>query len=589
MDRERLIDVAQGSIPADTVVKGVQLLDVFSGRFVTADVAISQGFIAGIVDEYRGKNIIDGQGKYLVPGFIDAHVHIESSMLVPKLYAQCVLPHGTTAVIWDPHEITNVKGIAGIEWALRSSEDCLLDIFVMIPSCVPSTPPALGLETSGACLMAADIERFRDHPRVIGLAEMMNYPGVIDKDKDVLNKLDLYRHKNLDGHCPTVRGYHLNAYAAAGIRTCHESVTRAEAQEKMTKGVHVLIREGSCAKNAGELLPLLNDYTSAVTGFCTDDRNPHDVSREGHISAIINQALRSGIAAEVIFRAASFSTAQLYGLRERGAIAPGYRADFCLIVPDDCDWKNGFVIDTVFKNGVDIDTALSTSIGASTPSLQINPQDDASFRGHNISLSRVKAAKFHLPVKGDSVVVRVVGLQPGQIITDHLTATLTAHNGELLSDTENDVLKIAVIERYSGKGGHSTGFVRGFNLQRGAIAASVAHDSHNIIVVGCDDVSMGLAVNLIIKCDGGIAASDGQGQEDIIELPVGGLMSNSSPGFISEKIGEMKRLVRGWGCSLDEPFLQLSFLALPVIPALKITDKGLVDVTKFRKIPLVVT
>ena len=569
------------------VVKDVQLLDVFSGRFVAADVAVSQGFIAGIVDAYQGVHIINGRGKYLVPGFIDAHVHIESSMLVPRLFAQCVLPHGTTAVIWDPHEIANVKGIAGIEWALRSSEDCLLDIFVMIPSCVPSTPPALGLETSGACLLAADIERFRDHPRVIGLAEMMNYPGVINKDKAVLAKLDLYRHKNLDGHCPSVRGYHLNAYAAAGIRTCHESITREEAQEKMTKGVHVLVREGSCAKNADELLPLLNDYTSAVVGLCTDDRNPYDVSREGHISAIINRALRSGIAAAVVFRAASFSTAQLYGLQERGAIAPGYRADFCLVTPEDGDWKNGFVIDTVFKDGKNIDTVLLSDTRVSPPSF-ISTQDDASFSGRNINLSKVTPAKFRLPAKGANVAVQVIGLQQGQIVTEHLTATLTVHNGELLADTENDVLKIAVIERYSGKGEHSIGFVRGFTLQRGAIASSVAHDAHNVIVVGCDDVSMAAVLDLIIKCDGGIAASDGRGQEDIIELPVGGLMSNSSPSFISEKIGEMKRLVRGWGCSLDEPFLQLSFLALPVIPALKITDKGLINVADFSKQPLVV-
>ena len=502
MQHTTLIDVAQGKVTAATVIKNTQLLDVFSGRFIHGDVAITQGYIAGIVDQYQGEQVIDADGMYLVPGFIDAHVHIESSMLTPPLYSQCVLPHGTTAVIWDPHEIANVKGIADIEWALQASEDCLLDIFVMIPSCVPSTPPALGLETSGAYLTAADIERFRDHPRVIGLAEMMNYPGVLNKDADVLAKLDLYRHKNLDGHCPAVRGKQLNAYAAAGITTCHESVTRAEAQEKMTKGVHVLIREGSCAKNADELLSLLNDYSSAVAGICSDDRNPLDVRQEGHLDAIINKALRSGMSPPQIFRAASFSTAKLYGLQARGAIAPGYRADFCLVKPINDNWNNGFSIAQVFKNGV----AITTSIQNDTKQM---PNSFGSER--NINLSPINTAKLHLPAAAAQHMVRVIGIQPNQIITDHCTATLTATAGQLVADVPNDILKIAVIERYSGNGGHCVGFVRGFGLQRGALAASIAHDAHNIIVVGCDDDSMVTAVNFIIANDGGITVNDGGG------------------------------------------------------------------------------
>ena len=576
MNRAELIDVAQGNTPADTVIRGAQLLDVFSGRFITGDVAIAQGFIAGIIENYQGAQIVDAQGMYLVPGFIDAHVHIESSMLEPQLYAQCVLPHGTTAVIWDPHEIANVKGIAGIEWALNASENCPLDIFVMIPSCVPSTPPAMGLETSGAYLTAADIERFKGHPRVIGLAEMMNYPGVLSKDQDVLAKLDLFRQHNLDGHCPALRGKQLNAYAAAGIKTCYESITRAEAQEKMSKGVHVLIREGSCAKNADELLPLLNDFTSAITGICSDDRNPFDVSKEGHLDAIINKALRSGMSPAQIFRAASFSTAKLYGLQERGAIAPGYRADLCLVTPKDGSWQNGLDIKRVFKNGV----PLAELVLDKTHSVE-------NFRGgHNINLGKISREKLRLPATVAQHSVRVIGIQPNQIVTDHLTATLTAVDGQLVSDVDNDVLKIAVIERYSGKGGHSIGFVRGFGLQHGALAASVAHDAHNIIVVGCDDDSMTAAVNLIIKRDGGITVNDGQGRAEIIELPIGGLMCNSPPDQVAEKIGVLKQLAHDCGCGLNEPFLQLSFLALPVIPALKITDRGIIDVEKFSPVPL---
>lgn len=577
MQRNKLIDVALGTVPPDIVIRGAQLLDVFSGEFIAGDVAIADGFIAGSIDSYHGENILDAHGMYLVPGFIDAHVHIESSMLVPHFYAQCVLPHGTTAAIWDPHEIANVKGIAGIEWALRSSEDCPLDIFVMIPSCVPSTPPAMGLETSGACLTAADIAPFAEHPRVIGLAEMMNYPGVLNKDADVLAKLDHYRHKNLDGHCPALRGKQLNAYAATGIKTCHESVTSAEAREKMHKGVHVLIREGSCAKNTTELLPLLDSYSSAVVGLCTDDRNPYDVSKEGHLSAIINKALQNDIPPSLIFRAASFSTAKLYGLQARGAIAPGYRADLCLVSPKDANWQNGFNIERVFKDGVPID---KLDLTATRPS--------ETFRGRNINLQAITTAKLRLPATGSQHRVRVIGVQPDQIVTDHLDATLTAVDGQLVSDIANDVLKIAVIERYSGEGRHSIGFVRGFRLRRGALAASVAHDAHNIIVVGCDDDSMVAAVNLIIANDGGITVNDGQGHAQSIELPIGGLMSNASPTHIAEKIGVLKQLARDCGCQLNEPFLQLSFLALPVIPSLKITDCGIVDVEKFSTVPLFV-
>ena len=575
MQRTKLIDVAQGKAPADIVVRGAQWLDVFSGDFKQGDVAIAEGFVAGIIEDYDGVEVVEAQGMYLVPGFIDAHVHIESSMLEPHLYTQSVLPRGTTAVIWDPHEIANVKGVAGIEWALRASEGCLLDIFVMIPSCVPSTPPAMGLETSGACLTAADIEHFRDHPRVIGLAEMMNYPGVLNKDEDVLAKLDLYRHKNLDGHCPALHGKQLNAYAAAGIKTCHESVTRAEAQEKMTKGVHVLIREGSCAKNAEELLPLLSDFTSAVVGICSDDRNPFDVYEEGHLDAIINKALRQGVSPAQVFRAASFSAARLYGLPERGAIAPGYRADFCLVKPNNKRWQDGFAIARVFKNGRDI--ANHKYETASVPT---------NFSGRNINLASISKNKLRVPANKAQHTVRVIGVQAEQIVTDHLTAGLKAVAGELVADVANDVLKIAVIERYSGKGGHTVGFVRGFGLKRGALAASVAHDAHNIIVVGCDDDSMVAAVNTIIEHDGGIVVNDGRGQLEIIALPIGGLMRSSPPAQVAQRIGQLKQLAHASGCVLNEPFLQLSFLALPVIPTLKITDRGLVDVEKFSTVPL---
>jgi adenine deaminase len=570
------IKVAKGEQKADLVIKNAKVLDVFNGCFVQGDVAINSGAIVGIMETYKGKAEIDAKGSYLVPGFIDAHVHIESSLMTPAQFQRAILPRGTTSVIWDPHEITNVKGMEGIQWALKSAENLLLDIFVMLPSCVPSTSPELNLETSGAVLYPHDLTVFRTRPGVLGLAEMMNYPGLLACDDDVLDKMMDFKKLKRDGHCPGLSGKTLNAYAAAGIHSDHESTTLEEAREKLAKGIFCLIREGSCAKNADALLPILNAYTSTVVALCSDDRNPADIFTEGHIDFIINKALKLGHSPEDVFRAASFSPAKIYDLEDRGAIAPGYKADFCLVKPNKNNWENGMKVQSVYKNGLLINSD------------NIPKNREFGFNGKNIHIASCHIIDFQVPAKNSAKQhVKVVGVQPGQILTDELEAELSVISGEVEADISQDILKIAVFERHHATGNHAVGFVKGFNIKNGAIASSINHDSHNVIVVGSTDEAMLDAVRTLIDIDGGIVVVDDEGNHTILPLPIGGLMSNSSPEDVYDHLMQLKKMAKKIGCTLEEPFLQLAFLALPVVPSLKITDRGLIDVNQFKKVAVV--
>ena len=578
------IRVAQGLEKADLVIKNVQFLDVFSGAFVNGDIAINGSHIVGTVDSYQGKVELDGSGQYLVPGFIDSHVHIESSLMTPKRFEETVLPFGTTAAIWDPHEIANVKGSEGIIWAINATENLTMDVFIMVPSCVPATSKSLGFETGGAELFAEHLKPFINHPRVLGLAEMMNFPGLLAGDQDVLEKLQDFRELNRDGHCPMLGGKELNAYGAAGVSTCHESISLEEAKEKLSKGIQVLIREGSCAKNANTLLPLINSYTSSVLALCSDDRNPADISKEGHINFIVNEGLRQGLSPENIFRVASYGPAKLYGLNDRGCIAPGYQADFCLLsLHEPGNWREGFDIDKVFKSGVQY------SSSSPNPS---SSKESSYFGGANIKLSSLSPEDLLIvdtqkPL--GQTKVRVIDVQANQIVTKQLQANIeNKAQGGLQADIDQDLLKIAVFERHRNTGHKGIGFVRGFGLKQGAIATSINHDSHNVIVVGASDLAMSEAVNKLISIDGGIIVWKNSEVWESLALPIGGLMTDMPPTHLANSLYKLKDMAKALGCGLHEPFLQLSFLALPVIPSLKITDQGLVDVDSNKIVPVVI-
>lgn len=573
---KKFINQSRGFAPSEKTFRNIRILDVFSGRFVPSSLTVADGYIVGIHEDYEADCVIDGLGAYVVPGFIDAHVHIESSMMTPARFQEAVLPLGTTSVIWDPHEIANVRGMAGIQWALQASEDLELDVFVMVPSCVPSTPPEWGLETSGAHLTAKDIEEFKDQKRVIGLAEMMNFPGVLQGDEEVLAKLSSYHSLKKDGHCPGLSGKDLNAYAFTGIHSCHESTSLDEAKEKLQKGIHVLIREGSCAKNASTLVGLVDPYTSSELGLCSDDRNPFDIAHEGHINFIIELGLKKGLAPEALFRAASYGAAKLYQLNDRGALAPGYLADFLLVEPKDQDWQKGFAIREVYKKGQLVEPHRL----AEQKSLPLSSERP------NLNLKPVRKEHFKLEgPKGETGVAHVIGVIPNQIITEHLKHPLTLPQDGVFEPEQEGFNKIAVFERHRGLGYHQVALVKGFDLKAGAIASSVNHDSHNIIVVGHNDEAMALAVNALIDMDGGICVISQAQKPKCLALPLGGLMTDAAPQVISEELSHLKEEAYALGCPLHEPFLHLSFLALPVIGDLKITDRGLVDVLQFKKIP----
>lgn len=548
----RRIDAALGKIPCDWIVKGVRFLDVFHAKWREGDVAFIDGYIVGIEPGLKGKREVDGKNKFLVPGFIDAHVHVESSLMTPGYFEQSVLPRGTTTAICDPHELTNVKGKKALSYFLKWAERLQLDLRVMLSSCVPSTD----LETNGAGKVAASaLLPFARHPKVLGLAEMMNIPGVLNKETDVLKKLTAFSGMKLDGHAPLVHGRELSAYAAAGISSCHESTELAEAQEKLTKGIAVWIREGSVAKDLAALVPLLNMATSSSVGFCTDDRNPLDIFREGHIDYLLRQAIRQGVPPEIVFRSASWTVARHYGLKEKGAVAPGYEGDLCLLGD-----MNEVAVEKVWRAGHLVGEKNSTS-----------PAKNEFEKSVRVSIPEARE------LEGPGGLVHVIGVRPGKILTEHLVEDSTA----------SGVARLTVLERHGKKRKPANAYVRGFGKKlTGAIGSSVGHDSHNLIVVGSDTNDMRVAIQALAKCGGGFVVVSGGKPIAILELPVGGLMSTGGPKEVSRALVSLHEASRAIGCELPEPFLQLAFLSLPVIPSLKLTDKGLVDVKQFRIIPV---
>ena len=558
----RRIDQAAGRERADLVIKGGRFLNVATGTIDQGDIAICGEVIVGTHDAYRGAREIDARGKIAVPGFVDAHLHVESSLVTPFEFERCVLPRGTTTAICDPHEIANVLGLAGIRYFLEASRSLRMTLRVQLSSCVPATH----LETAGARLDAADLVSLRDDPAVIGLAEMMNFPGVLAKDPAVLEKLAAFADRHVDGHAPLVRGYDLNGYLAAGMRTDHESTRRDEAEEKLRKGMHLFAREGSIAKDVATLAPLLDERTWPFFAFCTDDRNPLEIADEGHIDHALRTAIRAGAPPLAVYRAASYGAATAFGLRDRGRIIAGQRADIVLL--DDLE---SCAVGAVICGGV--------------------PVDDDLFSGRNHippvgygSIRRARVAPDELRIEAAGPAGPVIGALQRSLLTERLDLTLPYSDGERHPDPANGVHKLCVLERHGVNGNIGRGFVKGFGAMQGAIASSIGHDSHNIGVVGASDPDMALAVNRVIELQGGGVAVAGGRIVAELSLPIAGLISDRPFEEVEAALRGFRRATRAMGCALEEPLLQLAFLPLPVIPHLKLTDRGLVDVDRFELI-----
>jgi adenine deaminase len=553
--------IAQGAgrEPADLVIKNVRLYDLITGALTPTDIAICGDRIVGTYAEYHGVREIDGKGRIAVPGFIDTHFHVESSLLTPLEYDRCVLPHGITTAIWDPHEIANVLGNDGIRYALECASATIMDLRVMLSSCVPATD----LETSGATLDMADLAAFRSHPKVLGLAEFMNFPGVIYTASGVMDKLEAWQDGHIDGHAPLLSGTALNAYLSARIRTDHEATTPEEALEKLKKGMAILIREGSVSKDLHALTPIISAETSTFLAFCTDDRNPLDVAEGGHIDFVIRTAISLGAPALHVYRVATVSAARLFGLTDRGLVAPGYRADIVLLEGELAECA----VSTVISAGRLVTSQLFET---RTP---VPPVGLSSMKAKQVS-----AGDFKAKHTGENT--PVIGVEPGKIITQYLKRTLPASG----IDTAQDVIKVAVIERHGKNGNIAVSSVHGFGLKRGAIASSVGHDSHNITVVGADDTDIATAANRLTALQGGFVVVEGGKVIAELALPVAGLMSLLDFEGVRARLLPLRAAAKGLGCTLAEPFLQVAFLPLPVIPHLKITDIGLVDVDQFKLI-----
>lgn len=561
------IRAARGEIAADLVLKRGRVINVFSGEIRERDVAVHRGFIVGVGQGYHGNQEVEIQGSYVSPGMIDAHIHIESSMLLPSRLAASLVVHGTTAIVSDPHEIANVMGLEGVELMLKDSRAMPFDVFFMAPSCVPATM----LETSGASLGVADLEVLKKEPRILGLAEMMNFPGVLMGAEEVLKKLDLFAGRPLDGHAPFLQGKDLQAYVTAGIRSDHELLDRNEALEKMRSGMMIMIREGSTARNLEELLPLLNPATSRRFCFVSDDLHPEDLLRRGHLDHIIRKAVSRGLDPVLALQLVSLNPAEYFGLRDRGAVAPGYRAD--LVVFRNLE---EFAVDKVYKNG-----SLVVD-GASIVGFPL--EKDVPFSSRPLLIPRLHPDRFRIPKEGEEA--RVIEILRGQIVTKMVKAKVASQGDRVIADPRRDILKLAVLERHTGSGRIGLGLVRGFGLKRGALASSVAHDSHNVIAVGVTDEDLCLAVGEVKDMGGGMAVAAEGKLKARTPLEVCGLMSKGSLETLTNQLRELAKASADLGCALENPFMVLSFLALPVIPELKLTDLGLVDVTRFKLVPL---
>lgn len=566
-DLKRLVRTAQGIEAADLVLKNAEVFHAFTGEFIKCDIAITDGYVAGL-GTYKGEREIDLSGRYVTPGFLDGHVHIESSMMSPREFSRAVIPTGTTTVVADPHEIANVAGVAGIQYMLDATENLPMNVYVMLPSCVPATP----LEDSGAKLEAADLKPFLSHPRVLGLAELMNVPGVLNGDDMVYAKLQLAEHYLVDGHAPGLTGHPLMGYAAAGIHTDHECATKEQAMERLRAGMYVLIREGTAVKNLRALLPIVNADTSSFCCFAADDKIPAELLTEGYINDMVRIAIKEGIPVATALQMATINTARCFGLRDVGAIAPHYKAD--ILVFDDLDsWKPSMV----FKDG---------ELAAEHGVMLLDPPDVSAEKiEHSMHLAPLQMEQLRMPLPGGEA--NVIGLIPYQILTKKFRLKVKTVNGEAVSDPGNQILKLAVFERHHASGQTGLGLVKGFGLQRGALASTIAHDSHNLIVIGASDDDMMLAARELERIGGGIAiAVDGE-IAGSLALPIAGLMSKEGAETVAQEVGSLIAKAHALGvCEYYAPFLTLAFLSLPVIPELKLTDRGLVDVNAFQFVSL---
>lgn len=556
--KQRLIAVAAGREKADLVLKNAKYLNVFSNEFLCGDIAVANGLIAG-VGKYDGKTEIDVSGKLVLPGFIDAHIHLESSMVTPAEFAKAVVAHGTTTVITDPHEITNVMGIDGVEYMIQASQNLPIDVHFMMPSCVPATE----IDESGAELDCKDIDLYLDNKKVLGLAEMMNYVGVINGDKNVLSKIvtSQAHHKKIDGHAPELSGNDLNAYIAAGVYSDHECSTFENALEKLRKGQFIMIREGTAAHNLKALMPLLTQQYYSRCMFATDDKHPSDLLYGGHIDYIVKQALKNGADPIVALKTATHHAARYFLLNNKGAIASGYLADIVVV-----NNLEDFNVETVFKRGKLVFDGEVKDFSAPTVDEKLAEKCFDTFH-----LDSVTPSSFKVDGK-----LGLIGLVGGELLTRNLG---TADK----IDVENDILKIACIERHKGTNHIGVGYVKGYSLKSGAVATSVAHDSHNIITVGCNDDDIAVAVNAINDSKGGIAVVENGKIKALLELPIAGLMSDEPLTTVNEKLENAKLSAYELGADKSiDPFMTLSFLSLPVIPSLRITTKGVFDAENWK-------
>jgi adenine deaminase len=557
-----VIKVARGEAPCDLVLKGGTLINVLSGEMYVADVGVFDGMVVGI-GKYRGNSEVDVSGKFLSPGFIDGHVHIESSMVEVREFARAVVPLGTTSVVIDPHEIANVFGLEGIQYMLKSSKFNPLNVFLMLPSCVPATD----FETSGSALKGFDLYPLLSEKWVLGIGEVMNYPGVLKQDQDVLDKITMSHEKRVDGHAPGLSGKDLCAYVAAGVSSDHEGTTVEEAREKLRLGMHIMIREGSLTKNMNDLLPVITPYNIGRCLFVTDDRHPKDILEEGHIDFMVRTAIEFGIDPVSAVRLATINTADYFKLDKLGAIAPGLTADILVL-----DSLEKVMVGKVYKRGELVaENGELLDLPTEPPRIPL--------RG-SVNIKFLTLDDFKIPAKGKNV--RAIEIIPQQILTNSFIAPARVVDGMAESDPENDIIKVVVVERHHASENIGRGFLKGFGLKRGAIASSVSHDSHNIVVAGVNDGDMLEAVIEIARMKGGLSiVADGQvlGR---LPLPIAGLMSDQPMARVRDDLEKLSRVAASLGVEVKDPFMALSFISLPVVPELKLTDLGLFDVKAFK-------
>ena len=567
-----MIRAAKGEIPADLLLTDARIVNVYTGQVAPGNIAVYGGRIVGVGDgDWPAKRTVSLRNRYAAPGFIDAHVHIESSMAGVSGFVRGVLPRGTTTVVADPHEIANVLGMDGVAYMLTTAENQPMNIYFMLPSCVPAT----AMETAGAVLDADSLMPLLSHERILGIGEMMNFPGVLNADDDVIKKIEAaFSHgKLVDGHAPGLSGKNLAVYLAAGISSDHESVTAEEAFEKLSAGMFIMVREGTGAKNLSDLISVVTPYTEPFLMWCTDDRHPEDILRYGHIDSLIKKAVAAGVDAMTAIRMATINPARYFGLSRLGAIAPGKIAD--IVVFRDLET---LAVESVYTAG-----RLAAENGRMHPDVR-SPAPVSCPSAMHVN---IKGLDFSVTEAGEKA--RVIELVPDQLVTKSKLMDAARESGRVISDPSRDMLKLVVVERHQGTGRVGRGFVTGFGLQKGALASSVAHDSHNIIAVGVDDADLLAAVRAVVEMEGGLAVASGGRIDASLALPIAGLMVDADFDEIRQQTDAINQAARSLGCRVRDPFMALSFLALPVIPELRLTDLGLFDVSAFAHVPLMAT